>query len=145
MPVKNYENTELNEKPGEQPGEQPEKNKTKKPVKKDGKKPAPRGTYVLRKTFSWDNCSLLSQKYKLAVYQNCKDGTDAQSRAVMAILHHEQDYPGSTAEEKAEYHQYCGSWCDCKMWEIQKKPLEEFTRSKTKNIHGEDVVWRAGF
>ena len=62
----------------------------------------------------------------------------------MAILHHEQDYPESTAEEKKEYHQYCGTWCECKMWENQKKPLKEFTRTKTKNIHGEDVVWEGG-
>ena len=62
----------------------------------------------------------------------------------MAVLLHEQDHPDSTVQEKQEYHQYCGYWCEFKVWETQKKPLEEFKRTKTKNIHGEEIVWMGG-
>ena len=89
-------------------------------------------------------CNDLSQLYKLAVYQNRERGTEAQSLAVMAVLHHEMDYPESTVDEKVEYHQLCGDWCDFKVWKSQNKPLEEFVREKKKNLQGIEIKWEGG-
>ena len=86
----------------------------------------------------------MSQRYKLAVYQNSKEGPEAQSKAVKAVLFHEQDYPEASVEERQDFHQYCGPWCKFKVWEKQQKPLEDFTRTR-KDIHGNEVVWEGGF
>ena len=42
--------------------------------------------YPLKKFFSWNRCFDLSQRYKLAVYQNQKQEREAQSKAVKAIF-----------------------------------------------------------
>ena len=99
--------------------------------------------YPLKKMFTWSRCHDLSQRYKLAVYQNSDKGPEAQAKAVKAVFYHEQDYPDSSVEEKIEFHQFCGSWCKVKSWEHQEKPLEEFTRTK-RDIHGNEQVWEGG-
>ena len=123
------------------PAAKPSKNPDSAPAQpgKRGKK----ATYPLRKMFTWNRCFELSQKYKMAVYQNRVEGPEAQSRAVKAIVYHEQDYPGSSVEERKEFHQFCGIWCKFKLWESQGKPLGDFNRSK-KDIHGNDIVWEGG-
>ena len=86
--------------------------------------------YPLRKSFTWNKCFELSQRYKLAIYQNCEARPEAQSTAVKAVFFHEQDYPGATTEERKKFHHLCGDWCKFKIWENQGKPIEEFTRKK---------------
>ena len=100
-------------------------------------------TYPLKNFFSWNRCFELSQRYKLAVYQNRKEGPEAQSKAVKAVFFHEQDYPEATVEERQEFHQFCGTWCQFKAWELLKKPLIDFAKVK-KYIHGDEVVWEGG-
>ena len=99
--------------------------------------------YPLRKSFSWNKCHDLSQKYKLAIYQNMKEGPEAQAKAVEAVFFHEQDYPEASVEERKAFHHLCGMWCKFKVWEAQGKPLEGFKRIK-KDLQGNEVVWEGG-
>ena len=112
---------------------------TSKPVQKTKR----RLKYPLKNYFTWNRCHELSQRYKLAVYQHSDEGPEAQSKAVKAVFYHEQDHTGSSVEEKIEFHQFCGNWCKFKTWESKKKPLAEFTRTKT-DIHGNEQVWNGG-
>ena len=100
--------------------------------------------YPLRKLFSWPVCSDLSQRYRLAVYQNMEGGPEAQSTAVKGVLFHEMDYPEASLLERETFHQYCGDWCAYKNWQNQDKPLENFIRETKRDFKGDEVKWEGG-
>ena len=70
--------------------------------------------FVLRHIFTNQFCHKVAAKYRLAVYSHCKEGIEAQSRAVLSIPFHELDHIDTTVAQKQHYHRYCGDYCGFK-------------------------------
>ena len=98
--------------------------------------------YIIKHMFTPAKLHKVSQLYRKAVYSH----TDIPSKkkAVMAVLYHGLDHPGSSLDDKIRYHQHCGDWCDFVKWLDTDQPLEDFRKSTTKDPKGNIIPWTGG-
>ena len=105
----------------------------------------PKTVYAVKKYFNENTCFDISQEYRLAVYNNCAAGPQAQSDAVKAVLWHNLDRPGATVDQRKRYHEFCSiTWCHYQQF-VAHSPPERYIRLTDRNKACKLVPWTGGY